>query len=435
MASPKKVTAAQARKMASNPTIRAALLAQLRESGELPPENPPQTFEQLKDTLQPPTPPETSAQAGDAEEATDEVTDGDDESDEIDPELLAATEAERDSGGAADPGMAAAPKVGDVPPATPDPDKPEGSADRNDGKDQTPAVSKYHVCSDSGDDKERYKLLYGQISLSNEDKKLARRTAHEFIEHEFGKGGRSELAAALEKKEATMSQTAYGFALRAAQNSYVIVRDSEGNIVVDEVTEKTKYVPGEGFLAWFDKLVDYAEDICRKEYREKLKGIEGASADLKPAKEVFGSQWTVLKSNMRRSIKAGFNPWDFETAGAYISASKTPRKASGASGKTNVAAANGKAAVNADNPTLPPALDDHVAAMHPALGASLILLIKAAKKVPELHATEAAQKIHNLAKELEAFAVVTAPVKQGTVAEHVAEVRKDAEDKGAREAA
>jgi hypothetical protein len=408
MATQKTVTGRQANKLANDPKVRAAVLAALQASGEIP-------------SMQTPAPPVHV-------EAEDE--DDTEEDEQMDAELLAATNAEREGRGLRDPGQASAPQVGDVPDAEAGPRKDAETPDRNDAKDQTPAVARYHVVSDSGDDKERYKLLRGQIQLTNDDRKLARKTAHDYIEHEFGKGGRSELAAALQKKQATMTQTGFQFCLRAANNSFIVLRDAAGELVMDEVTEKPKNIPGENFLAWFDALVDYAEEQCRKEYREKHKsGGDATMADLQPAKVIFGDHWTVLKSQLRRSIKGGLNPWDFENGGAYIQAGKPQRKKAGAAGQTNAGQTNGRQAVNADNPILAPVLDDRLSAMSPALGAALGTLVKVCAKVGELHATEVGQMVFNLAKDIEAkYALVKGadPAKEQQDA-----LRQDAGDKGA----
>jgi hypothetical protein len=288
-------------------------------------------------------------------------------------------------------------QVGDVPSPV---KAPEGEQAKLDAKDQAPAipVPTIKVISDTGDDKARYKLLYDRIQLSAEDKKIAKGTAKDYIEQEFGKGGRSELAAALEKQKMTMSQTAYMFALRAARNSYV-------PRIVDELPAKdehgeTIYDLGDDVLCWYDKIVEYAEESCRKDYRKVHNGV-----DLEKSTVVFGIHWMQLKSNIRRSIKAGYDPEKFENCGAYVAVSKTARKKSGAAGQTTTSSANGRAITTA--PGEIPVLDDYVAAMHPAIGAPLAQLIAAAKATPEGDAMVVGQIIHNALMAIRGLAIKT----------------------------
>lgn len=330
--------------------------------------------------------------------------------DAVDPALLASLSQET---GAHDAGLASMTRVGDVPDPQP---KPEGEQVKLDAKDQTSAVivPNVKVIQDTGDDKARYKLLYDRIQLSAEDKKIAKGTGVTFIDQEFGKGGRSELAAALEKQKLTMSQTAYMFALRAARNSYVprllplhageSVQDTE-RVAKDEHGEDI-YDLGIDFLCWYDKLVAYAEDLCRKDYRKSAAAKDAASVDLQPAKVVFGEHWMQLKSLIRRSVKTGYDPENFENAGSYIAASKTARKKSGAAGATVAASASG-ARIVATDPSQPAKLDDYVAAMHPALGAPLAQLIEAVKAVAEIDAAAAGQILHNAVMAIKGLAIKT----------------------------
>lgn len=252
---------------------------------------------------------------------------------------------------------------------------------RNDAKVQeNPALRTVHVIADDGDEKDRYKLLKDQIVLSAEDKKIARGTASEYIEQEFGKGGRSELLAAVQRKEMDMSKTAYMFAIRAAGRS-----TPDGQL--DELGDP---IMGETALVWFDKLTDEAESHARRQLRDKDK-----KAELAPVRDVFGGHWVTLKSEMRRSLKKGYDPRRFDSAGAFKQASKPARKKAGA--QTADTKIKEREAARAP-------VDTAITAMHPAIQGELMRLIEVVHKAREIDALEVAKILNHARHTIETLA-------------------------------
>lgn len=179
-------------------------------------------------------------------------------------------------------------------------------------------ITIYNVVSDE-QDKERYKMLRGQLHLSPADQATCKKVASEFLDVYDRKGTVDENGnpiPALTRLEA-MKQ--------ASQNK---LRTVVWTLAL-HAGRKAKDKP-ELLLVWFDLLCEYTENQERRADRDARE-----AADMRPVRELFGGYWVTTKSEIRRSMKKGFMPRDFNSANAYIQASKPAAKKRGAGGSTN----------------------------------------------------------------------------------------------------